>query len=462
MQNMARIKQLSPYLIIIVWWVFMVWFFYPGYMSTDSYNQLMQGRGMFNYADHHPILMARIWGALDSIVEGPSLMLFLQLGLLSLGLLALIRQLIKNPVYQGIILALILFFPPVFSIVGIIWKDVWTLIGLVWGLAAFTKIITTKNIAISFYVVFGLVCLTFAALFRANAIGASFAVIVMMTAFFVWFWPKTLRLRIFAIFSLFLGFPSMFVFGLQASKIGIEVTKSNFDTITMGFDLAGMSVAAGERLIDKGYIEFISDDVEVSDIAARYSPRYHACLYRNCKGVPPVLTWTQNPSDLSHIRRNWVQTIASHPSAWLSHRLKVASQILNREGTGVWAPILWTPYSRSANNLGEVWDTKTRNDLRRFIIKHSNLTHSPFRYFITSIALATFLFFLVIFSKQHRRQRFAIFTILITGIAYQLTIFLAATSPDYRYSQPMIMLTLLAILLFITISFFEKSSDCCN
>ncbi len=458
--NFEQRVRFLPIGILFLWCIFMVWLFYPGYMSTDSYNQLMQGRGATPFADAHPIILARLWGVLDAIVAGPSLMLFLQIGLLSWGIFQLVRQFLPSPALQSIVLLIVLFAPPVFSIVGIIWKDIWMWISLIWALVAFTRVMLDQEGAVAVRLTCGLIALVLAALCRANAIGASLAIVVMMAVFLIWLWPRGLRLRILTAASLIVGLPVLYVLGLQLVQIDIEVKKRNFDTITMGFDLSGMSVAANKRLIDKGYLGFISDDTTIEDIKARYSPRYHACLYRECKGLPPILKWTQIPDDLSHIRANWLQTIIDHPMAWLTHRLRVSSQILNYEGTRVWAPILRGPFSGSAKKMGYVWDTDGRKAVRAAILKFSGLTHSPYRYFLVACIMAMLLFVLLIISDHQRRQRLAILMILVSGVSYQFTIILAATSPDYRYSQPMISFTIIAVLLYVSMTYCSRVRAC--
>ena len=80
----------TPRSILAIGFVGFVLYGFPGFMSTDSVNQLHEARTGL-YSNAHPPLMAAQWTVLDAIVSGPLLMLLLQGGLMLWGLYALLR-----------------------------------------------------------------------------------------------------------------------------------------------------------------------------------------------------------------------------------------------------------------------------------------------------------------------------------------------------------------------------------
>src|SRR5436190_2041437 len=75
---------IKPRHILGVGWLLVLLYAFPGFMSTDSIDQLTQARTGV-YTDWHPPLMALVWKLLDGIVSGPVLMLVLQTGLFLFG-----------------------------------------------------------------------------------------------------------------------------------------------------------------------------------------------------------------------------------------------------------------------------------------------------------------------------------------------------------------------------------------
>lgn len=94
---------------------------WPGIMTWDSINQLVQARN-HQLTTWHPPMMAVLWGLLDHVVAGPVLMLLLQTALLAGGLYALFRHWF-TPMRAAVIAACVFLFPPVFAPMSAIWKD---------------------------------------------------------------------------------------------------------------------------------------------------------------------------------------------------------------------------------------------------------------------------------------------------------------------------------------------------
>jgi hypothetical protein len=102
---------------------------YPGFMSPDSYDQLMEARNGV-YSDEFPPFMALLWRFADKLIPGAFGMLLLQTMLIWLGTYLIAWYWFDGRKFTLFSLApiLIVFLPPIFGISGVIWKDI-----LMWG-----------------------------------------------------------------------------------------------------------------------------------------------------------------------------------------------------------------------------------------------------------------------------------------------------------------------------------------
>lgn len=421
-------------------------------MSWDSYSQLMQGRGLRGYYDASPLIMARSWGLLDKLWAGPQLMLILQLVLFGWGVERVIAAFRFNHYLRALLALLILGAVPVFSIVGIIWKDVWMAALFLWAMSFIINGILGVGLEKSKWTVFaGIILLAVASLYRANAIGAAASVLFFLAMVIIVFTKLKPFSKLLYIVASHMIFITAYVADSMLVKTGIEVQDSNFETVVLATDLAGISVAANKRLFDKGYLKIIDDSVTVDDISKRYTPRYHACLYRSCGSLPAILVQDQtaNSSDTYKLYRNWLNAISENPGAWLEHRGKVARHILNIEGK-IWAPILRSPITPNvARRMDAPWDSELRMKIRASILSNAPITHRAVYYFAMSLLLLLVLLAMVCLNAKHREQWVMLLLIVSSGVAYQITILVAATSPDYRYSHFMITCTLIALVVLV-------------
>ncbi|HEY5947535.1 MAG TPA: hypothetical protein VIV40_18655 [Kofleriaceae bacterium] len=76
------------------WLVFLL-YAYPGYMGSDSANQLVDSRVGF-YTDWQAPIVTEIWRLVENFISGPAGMLLLQSGLLLLGAYQLARRVVSD------------------------------------------------------------------------------------------------------------------------------------------------------------------------------------------------------------------------------------------------------------------------------------------------------------------------------------------------------------------------------
>ena len=128
------LRDLSPRAILVLGFALFLVYAFPGYMSTDSVQQLTEARSG-HFSDGNPPLMAAQWWLLDRIVSGPILMLLLQ-GCLFLGGVYVLLQRVLRPRGAAWAAIGILLFPPVLATMAVIWKDAQMAAYLVVGIAA--------------------------------------------------------------------------------------------------------------------------------------------------------------------------------------------------------------------------------------------------------------------------------------------------------------------------------------
>lgn len=154
------LRRVWPWLILVMGWVGVVWYAYPGFMAFDSNWQLLQARSG-SLSDWHPPAMAELWRLTDAIVAGPFGMLVLQVTAFIAGTFLLLRRRL-TPLVAASATVAITWFPPVGATLAVVWKDAQMMGYLVLGTALLLHEARRARIA-------GLVAMLLAALVRHNA-----------------------------------------------------------------------------------------------------------------------------------------------------------------------------------------------------------------------------------------------------------------------------------------------------
>nr|MBA3503805.1 hypothetical protein [Deltaproteobacteria bacterium] len=115
------VRELPPFAILAIgWFVFFV-HAYPGRMTRDSFDQLRQARSGVFLDDHPPLMQAIVW-ITDRYVTGPIGIVILQSLLLLAGTYLLLRRAMSERIAALVAVAFLLF-PPVMSVMVVMWKD---------------------------------------------------------------------------------------------------------------------------------------------------------------------------------------------------------------------------------------------------------------------------------------------------------------------------------------------------
>jgi hypothetical protein len=119
--RLPRFSQLQPRGILVIGWLVVVLYAFPGLMTVDSIQQLTEARASY-YTDGHPPAMAWLWHFVDKVIAGPFGMLLLQTTAFLAGLYLLLER-AMSPRRAAITASLMFVFPPILTPMAAIWKD---------------------------------------------------------------------------------------------------------------------------------------------------------------------------------------------------------------------------------------------------------------------------------------------------------------------------------------------------
>lgn len=290
-----------------------IWAYYPGLLSFDSLWQLNQARDGF-YNDHHPPVMAWLWHGLDRVLPGPGGMLLLQAGVFWFANAVLWLELTPS-IFAGLGVLAFGLLPPVFGLLGTIWKDVQMGVALFAAFALLLGLARRGRRVGLLAVALGL--LWYAAAVRINGILAA--------APLLWLWVRV-------------GFPS--VSGRRALLATLALTASVFasgqyvnarltdrqDHSSQEFeahDLVGLSLANGVSLFPEAYWAGRAP-LTLGEMRAIYMPVEPSSLFWD-RPEPHLADFLNPPSQrpaeqLNSLRVAWLHAIWDHPRQWLGLR----------------------------------------------------------------------------------------------------------------------------------------------
>lgn len=315
-----------------------IFFFYPGYMSADSVDQLTQGRtGIFN--DWHPPVMSWWWGILDRVLPGPGGMLLFHNLLFWAGLGLFVDANFRD--YKGwgksMIILSIGFYMPVFMLLSAIWKDVGLAAAFLFSVSCFTYA-SQRNSGLIFFG--GLVALWYGLVVRLNALPGAFPLFFMAGRIA---WDLGIfRLKIFIrraslgilISSVMIGVLVLSTAGV-ANRALIKRPSTYPIQQVLIHDLVGISVETKTvslpLYLDGGRLPTFKEIKKI------YTPGTVNHLFWGDDGrIHLVLT--NAPALISELALFWKQKVIENPMAYLSHRSKVFMRLYWVSGNRVCYP----------------------------------------------------------------------------------------------------------------------------
>lgn len=419
----------SPRILCAGWLLFLV-YSYPGYMSTDSVEQLLQARGVNPIHDGFPPLMARLWRITDDVVAGPLPMLAIQSLAFLIGLDRILRTQVR-PRTAALVATALLLFPAIMTPMAVIWKDSQMAGFLLAGVAGLLSPRRRWRIA-------GCGLLFLATAQRYNAPAATLPLVLLLFS-----WRADLRgWRRYAIAAGIWVAITIAAFGLN--RLLTERNFYGWHGAVAIHDIAGM-IRYTPGLSDdelRAYLAGIPGTPTAS-IGEKFRKAYRATRWWYLShGDDRVYDPPSTEEHRQAIARAWRELVLDHPGGYLKHRFMVFIRMLGIS---------------SQRSAAPVWDRFTENDaqgdriayrahhgpvqaawLAALVMVQDSLLFRPYAYFFIALLLLPLC----------RRQRIA-FALLASGLLYELGSFIVVSSSDYRYSHWMIACSLIgAVLLF--------------
>jgi hypothetical protein len=420
--------RMSPHAILLAGYTAFLVYAYPGYMSNDSVVQLIEAR-TGKFSDGNPPLMAAEWWVLDRIVSGPILMLLLQSTLFLGGLYVIFKRFV-TPRSAAWIAIGILLFPPVLTTMGVIWKDSQMAAYLVVGIAALLQPRLRTRLL-------GLLALVAACAVRWNAIAA---VVPIVAFLFEWrpglaLWKRLSILAVAAVATLALAF------GVTRALASTHVR------LTPAFSDIVAVIACTDDRSDADLRETLRGTSLAVHHGIQVDARLLHALHNSWRITASDERLFEFPGDDAQwtaLYRAWRELVLGDPAAYLQCKWEDFTRILGMTDEPLRAPV-WNLFLEDQAQLEWVDHDGNWSSMQEWLghrlywLAGETPLFRPIVYAIVALLL------LVLCSRDR-----VTFSLLTSGLLYELSFFPVTAEPDIRYSHWMFTtVAISAVILFI-------------
>lgn len=422
------VGALSPRQVLAVGFAVLLVYAFPGYMSTDSGQQLVQAR-TGEFSDAHPPLMGQIWRVLDWFVSGPLLMLLLQ-GTVFLGALYALFRRVLAPRAAAWTAVAILVFPPVLTPMAVIWKDSQMAAFLLAG----TAVVLHPRLAIR---IAGLGLLVAASAFRHNALAATVPLV-----FFLFEWRPGLRWwKRFAILVAAAIVTVGIAFGVTR---GLAVHHAKLSPAFS--DIVGVIACTEDRSDeDLRYVLRGTRLVAPTEIQRRARALFETGgAWRITMSEDRLFDNPATPEDWQAVERAWQDLVLGDPGAYLAANWHRFALILGWSDEPPRATV-WNAFLEGGTKVGAIEHNASHSRVQAWFgralywLADETPLFRPYMYALLAFALLV--------SCCRDRLTAGLFA---SGLLYELSFFPVGAEPDYRYSHWMITSVCVAtVILFV-------------
>ncbi|MGE0395443.1 MAG: hypothetical protein AB7T06_01860 [Kofleriaceae bacterium] len=403
---------------------------FPGYMNYDAADQLLQARADF-ISDWHPPVIARYWQFFELIVEGPFLLLVLQLALFIYGTYSLLRLRFSTHPSAWITAAIVLF-PPMFTTLAVVWKDSQMAGFLVAGTALAIRPHRILR-------VIGLLLLLLAAAVRHNA-GAALPTLFFLALPMAWglrrYW---VRLAITATLLVV-----TFVATSALNRVLVDRRDFSWYKTTAAFDIVGIGCHSS-MTSDEEFVKLLEGTglTQTTDVKQHFCGTFPPGT-RDWFRYGDLFEWRAPAKQRLARKAAWKRMIVAYPAAWIKARYLLAKDHLGLwKGVPTWEPVCQTftgtPEQREQLHVDATLSSFQQWAGARFVwLAEHTPFYKPWIYLLAGLLL---------FGWAIWRRDLLVGCIVGSGLSYQLSILLVANAPDFRYAHWMITCTILGLAL---------------
>lgn len=406
------------------------YFKYPGELGPDSMHQYAQALSG-QYSDWHPPIMAWVWSKFLNVIDGPSTMLTMHIGLHWLGFTLIADAILRIGKPRTASLVMVSGAFPVFLFYnGLILKDIGMASAMLVAFAlGFRYRINNKRVPLLVLLLAALL-LAYGTLVRANAIFA-------FGPLFIYLFNEraTLaNLKQLLLLSILLAGLALPISNYVNHNL-LEAKKDEAIQALFLFDLTGIAYHSGDLNVLPPELKF-----SMNDLQHCYTPYWWDTLspWGSCS-----FSWERlgpaNSLTRKKLRHRWILEMVKHPLEYTIHRLKVLNSILY-----FLVPAKHCRYELDCalrDSHTNIILPTTDNDIFIDYIKKN-----PFVLPINWLVLGVVLLLL---SKNIKsvEVRSATRSLLLSGVSTLLFMIFVGVATDIRYAYWSIMSIMLAVII---------------
>ncbi len=305
-----------------------IWLLQPGFMSWDSAEQWRQAR-LGQYDDVFPPLMAMLWRQVDRLVEGPLGMFLLQALLYWFALAGICSRLPWPESARASLVLLLGLWPPLFGLLGHIWKDVWVM--ALFALAVGALRVEQEWPAARWRAA-ALLALLLACAFRHNAITGAVPLLAL------WAW-RTLRagglhpgraawrvagLTVASCILVHLGS------GLPARHPSVRRVSAIWSAVAL-WDMAAVSIREGRLAFPPGFAE---PALTLDELQGYFRDYSNTTIFQTGH-LRLSFHRPYEPADAERLFAAWLRLPRDHGPAWVQHRLRLCALLFGWDRPGL-------------------------------------------------------------------------------------------------------------------------------
>jgi hypothetical protein len=431
----AWAADLRPRTILIAGWLVFLLYAYPGYMSSDSIDQLLDSR-VGNFNDWHSPTLTEIWRLIGFAIAGPFGMLALQSVLLLCGLYVVFARVV-TPRRAALLAGGLLVFPAIMTTMAVIWQDSQMAGFLVAGLAAVTSQRRRVQLA-------GLGLLVLATAMRP---GAAFAVLpIIALAVLVAAAATSGRAalpgwrRVAAVLGIWAAV-WLAALGLDAGLRSAATRHGRIELATT--DLMG-TLRYAPDLDDAAVRELLAGVALRGDNLQPRARAFYAHPSKLMTGDDRLLDPPSSDDVRDAIIAAEYRAVLRYPTAYLTHRWHMVYRLIDPRGSAV-NHVVYVGFAGSSRQADAAAHMARHSAVQRGIIAVVKLiARTPLVWPLVYLLAAVVLLPLAV-----RRRHALATTLLVSGLAYELVMLVVAVDPDYALSHWMVTSTCVAAVLLV-------------
>jgi hypothetical protein len=422
-----QLDRVTARQILIAGWLWFLVYAYPGHMSYDSIWQLTQVRNIAPMNEWHPPLMAFVWSITDTFLAGPFPMLVIQSVAFLLGLAILLRQ-VFSPRAAALLAVIMLLLPQNIIVMAVIWKDSQMAGFLLASIAALLSKRRGWRIA-----GFGFVFLATA--FRYNAAAATLPIVLML-------WAHHRQMPWWRRYAIGTGiWIGITLAAVVVSAQFVEERQYPWHVGSAPVDIVG-TIRFSPKMTDEQVLEltegvpWLYKDKLSRRTRSTYNPMN--TFLEVTQGSHPLIDYIGKPEYRAGIARAWRRVVLARPLAFLRHRIAVFDAQLGSRA------MIWAGAADSARSVPIV-----KHDAAHAKIQHVWVRTMEIVGWTELFRVRIYFLLLLLLLPFTRRAPLARM-LAISGILHELGLFAVAPAIDYRYSQWMVLCTIVTLVLVIT------------